>query len=69
MVLTWTKTIWVLVIFATGWVMNNCYYWMKSLDEEYNKELRKRKQIQFEKQAKERYLRNLEELEEICGQD
>ncbi len=69
MVLTWTEFIWVLVIFATGWIMNNCFRWMKSLDEEYNKELRKRRQIEFEKQAKKRYLQNLAELEQICGRD
>lgn len=69
MSLTWTSFIWVVVCFATGWAMNSCFRWIRSLDEEYNIELRKKKLIKFEKQAKERYLRNLEELEEMCGQD
>lgn len=69
MSLTWTNFILVVVCFATGWAMNSCFRWMRSLDEEYNIELRKKKLIKFEKQAKERYLRNLEELEEMCGQD
>ena len=69
MVMSWIDTVCFVTIFAAGWWMNNTLRWINSLDKEYKQELRKRKRIKYDKEAKLRYLSNLAELEHISKKD